>query len=204
MYGNQYSPEVVERAKALGMTTKEAAEVAHQKVEEDQGRQSINLRKEEIHQRDKERAAGGAVTRPLTQNRKSEIEGERKRANAKFEEELRSRPDFIDSHGRFTIPDEFKSEVAQRKLEIENGYRAEMGWAPLEQAEFDLARDASKHEELEKIRFHYRRLTGAEAPLARMESLQKKIEAEKDPTKHGALRQELLTLRKQYREQTGR
>jgi hypothetical protein len=201
-FGNEYSPEAVERAKKLAMSPKDVEDLRHQKVTESQGQQNIDLRRKELERREAETES---PRKGLTQNRQSEIEEWRARQFSELEKSLRD-PDngFIDpATGRLAIPDDIKPEIAHRKLQIEDAYRAQLGQPPLVETEFELARDPSKSKELQKIRRTYRMLTGDEAPLERLDNLRKRIKAEKDPAKAARLRDELRALTNEYRQSIG-
>lgn len=199
-FGNQYSPEAAANAKTLGMSPKDVEDVKHQGAEERNATANLNLRQKEFDARE---TTGGPASRPLTPNRKSEIEEQKHKAYLKLEDDLRTQ--FTNAAtGTLEIPEEAKGDVASRKLAIENGYRSELGMPSLEQSELQFAADPSKKKDLAEIRFKYRKVTGTETPLAQMEKIQAQIKSEKDPTKRAALNQQLLTLRTSYRDQMGR
>lgn len=194
-FGNEYSPAYAANATTLGMDPKERADVADRKVTQSQGQQNINLRTQEL-ERQKAEAAGGPSARPLTANQKKDVEKRHYTAYAKLQKEIDANWKNPDT-GTVSIPDEAKSEIAARKLEIEEAYRAEMGLAPLADTEFELSRDPSKAKELRQIRNTYRKVTGEAAPLERLETLAKQVAAEKDPRKAGPLKLQLAELRLQ-------
>lgn len=225
-FGNEYSPEAVSRATKLGMSPKDVEDVKHQKVTESQGQKNINLRKREIDARetDAEAAAGGAKIRSLTENRRSEIEQWRAQELADlekvfkkevsegfFDEQLPTdgaKGDSLVKIERYNADNaremaKMNARAGQRKLQIEDAYRAQLGQPPLVETEFELARDPSKSKELRKIRNTYRMLTGDEAPLEKLDSLRKKINSERDPAKAARLREELRALTNEYKQSIG-
>jgi len=123
-FGNEYSPDAVARAKTLGMTPKEVEDVKHQGVQDRIAQGNLDARNREIDRRETD-DGGGSSGRPLTANRKSEIEGERAKAFGELEKEFRERVADGDA------PDDLKAEMGQRKLVIEDAYRLKMGMKPL-------------------------------------------------------------------------
>lgn len=203
-YGNQYTPAAVENAKKLAMKPTDVAAVAHQKVEETQGQQNIGLRTREVAVREEE-AGLGKRGQALTPNKIADVNRWKANEYQKLEADMRKDPNFTDpGTGALSLDDNAKAEIGKRKLEIENGARAQMGEAPLFQAEHDLAGDPAKGKELRKVRNTIKALTGDEAPLERMEKLADALKKEKDPSKVTALRQQLAAMRQQYGELVGR
>lgn len=202
-FGNQWSPEAVAKAKALGMKPKESADVSHQKVEENQGQQNINLRGREVAVREEEAGTSGHG-RTLTPNAESEAKRWKATQYQNLEKTLTEKDPDTGTLTRKPLDDSAKAEIGQRKLQIEDAYRDQIGQPPLVQAEHDLAGDPSKSKELRKVRNTYRQITGQDAPLERMEKVATQLKAEKDPAKANALRQQLTDLRAQFSSLVGR
>lgn len=198
-YGNQFSPQAVEKAKTLGMSPTESSNAAHQTVTERQGQANVDLRRREVEIREAEAGTKGGGGKPLTQNRMSEIAEYKQRQYAALEKDLREDADNFDETGTFRIAEGKKAETAKRKLAIEDGAREMQGQPPLLATEHELASQPGKEKELRKIRNVYRSLTGGQdTPLERMGKLAKQIKAEKDPKKAADLKKELKSLYDAY------
>jgi hypothetical protein len=195
-FGDQWSAAAVERARRLGMTPKEAADVAHQRVQERQRDRELNIRQENM-----EGARGRGEG--LTANRRSEIAEYKRRQYEKLENDIQERMVY-DRNGDSTIPNELKPEIAKRKLEIEDSAREMLGLPPLLDTEYEASREPKRSADLKKIRDIYRSLTGEDTPLARMEALTAKIRSEGNAQKRTSLTRQLQRLREEYRTLTGR
>jgi hypothetical protein len=211
-FGNQWSPAAVARAKKLELTAKEEADVAHQQLQRGLERERIAISRQNANiasAREKRQAAadvtaGGARQgRSLTSNRRSEIQRRKHARYASLEEELRNAFTNL-STGAFSIPESVQRDVVKRKLQIENDSRAELGEAPLLDAEHAFASDPSKAEDLKRLRRTYRELTGEDTPLERMSRLARDINAERDPRRRETLKSQLKQLRNEYSSLTGR
>jgi hypothetical protein len=203
-FGNQWSKEAVAKAKALGMTPKESADVAHQKVEERQGQQRIALEGRRVAV-DEATADTGGTGRRLTVNRQSQVAEWKARQYAALEKEMRQNQANLDPESvTLKLGPEARSELGWRKLQVEDASREMLGLPPLADAEAYHAGRPGSEKELRKLRNVYKQLTGQETPLEQMTKLAGQLKAERDPAKAAALRRQLAALRDQYLDQVGR
>jgi hypothetical protein len=229
-FGNKFSPESVERARALGMTAAEEENARHQRVTE--GETARHNRASEATARAQvEKNPQSEITKRSSLDRRATAErwkaaqfkaieeagyGDEEASNRRraVEQSFRTQvgdptaeeaeawktADYADLEKDPTLAPEKKT---ARKLEIEDTHRKRLGLPPLLDAERELSATGNA-KELAKVRKVLKDLTGQSSLLERMETLDAKIRSEKDRTKQAAFKQELAALREQYRAQTGR
>lgn len=226
-FPKEFSPRAIEQARQVGLTpeqrvsgqtdtTRLALEAKRVALE---GRR-VNLAEQEA----KDAAAGGG--RALTPNRLSEIADTQQKEYAALEKDIRDAVDTqtkgsdgkwygstvttlpkgvtLTGVTRTVIPDEVKAGIAQRKLAIENGFRARRNLPSLEQTELQLATDPEKAKDLRIIRNRYKMLTGQAMPLERLMKLKQEEATTKDPARRAAIRNEAAELRELIRNLGGR
>jgi hypothetical protein len=200
-FGNTFSPEAKQRARQLGLSPKESADVAGSAATRAETHRA-NL-EDERRARDAASNPDGTPRRgsALTANAEKDVKQWKASQYAKLEAELLATYPNIRTTG---LPADAKAMVAAKKLEIEDAARDQLGLPPLLETEYEVARNPAKHAELLKLRRIYKSLTDQETPLEQMQTLKKKIAEENNPATKAALTRDLTALRNQYRDQTGR
>jgi hypothetical protein len=191
-FPQQWSPANAKKAQKLGMTPNEQSTAANAQQNADLRDREVKVREQNLADRE---AQGG---RQLTPNALSDIEGDTQKRYDALEkdakEELRggrSLRDWADDPSEAGAP--ARREIAQRKLTIENGQRRRRGEPTIEEAERLYAQQGNDTK-LRQVRNAYKKLTGEETPMERVEKLNAQIKAETDPVKIAALRKQRADL----------
>ena len=196
-FGNRFSPDAVKRAAKLGMDAKEEADVAHQKVEEGQGQQRINIEQDRLNTEKANGSGGGAGARSLTGNERAAVERWKKNKFDELEKDYRGGTN-ANMAGDLVLTPDTKHEMGQRKVEVENSARRQLGEPTLFEAE-QQALVAGDQKKARQIRNIYRSLTmGEDTPREQLEKLSTKLKSERDPQKADALRTQIRSLASQY------
>lgn len=198
-FGNEWTPDYRERALEKSLT----ADQQQQKKDRAATRAETARHNQATEGIQRERiaagvgAGGGAARRPLTPNRKSEVEQRKNNAYRDLQKDIDDEIFKLDEIDETTgKPRRDEDAIGQRKLEIQNGYRAEMGLPPLEEAEFQFASDPSKKKELAEVRKLFREATGKVTPLEALEKLRDEFQKEKDPAKRKEIRDKIDAIRR--------
>lgn len=209
-----------ERARKLGMTAAEEGQEANSAAIREQAKATAGETKRyhdamiEERRRDREQRAAGAGTpggRGITPTAVSELKVRKHRAYEEAEkaykeavDPLLSQTDAKSGQRRTATPEDqaqyeaLTREHAQRKLQIEDTFRDEMGLPPILATEYQLRSDKSKATDLRKIRNEYKMLTGEETPLEQLTKINAQLAREKDPTKRQQLVQQGEALINRY------
>lgn len=196
-----------DRARKLGMTSSEEVSAensaAIRKQAEATAKETKSYHDATLEQRrlDREQRAagtGGSGSKGLTPNAVSDLKVRKNRAYTEAEkayatavENLR---DSTTGQVREKATPEEKQEYeavtrehGQRKLQIEDAFRDEMGMPPILATELSIRNDKTKAADLRKIRNEYKMLTGNETPLEQLTKVNAELAKEKDPEKRKAL-----------------
>ncbi|MGH9371854.1 MAG: hypothetical protein ACRD15_10025, partial [Vicinamibacterales bacterium] len=196
-FGNQFSPQAVERARALGMGPGERETVRHNRVTEGQRDRELTIRKQEADQNpQRDLNTRGDLTRRSTAERwKQDRFAEIEEAVAEIEDLHRplsgmKRDPEYDGRVRAAI-----EELGEKKLQVEDSYRAQIGLGPILETEFELTRDPTKNAAaIRKLRTTYKSLTGKDSPLTRADQLRHEMTREKNSKKQLQMALELVEL----------
>jgi SOS-response transcriptional repressor LexA len=201
-FGNEWTPAYGARARQLGMTSTEQASTDNAAANTALRGREVKVREKELQDRESAAANGTpAVSRPITPTAASAVKRAKKREFDDFEKDIRTpnaaNANEIPLYTRMATGDPAaRAEVAQQKLDIENDARDQMGQPSIEAAERQYAETPGAEAKLRQLRAYYRKLTGDDTPMEKIEKLFKAVNAEQDPEKKKALRQQLAEARK--------
>jgi hypothetical protein len=191
-FGNTWSPDFPKRALKIGMTPAQQSTAAHEAVMAGQGATRNQIAQDRL---DFEKAGGVTASgRPMTPGQRATAARWQQQQYRNLDKALRADPT------NWTDPTNPQSPIkpdvlAQAKLGIENGYRAQIGLPSLEDAEAFYASTPGHDKDLRTIRNKFKAVTGQKAPV---EQLADQLKTEQDPQKRAAILRQLSAIRSQY------